>query len=61
MLVIGMPCTFLVVVVKGESMICFLLINFTEDREIHGLITDLASGIFVVANRGLVSAAVTEV
>jgi hypothetical protein len=61
MLVIGMPCTFLVVVAKGESMICFLLINFTEDREIHGFITDLASSIFVAANRGLVSVSVTKV
>ena len=35
------------VVVERESMLCFLLINIMEGREIDGLVTDLASGIFV--------------
>ena len=35
------------VVVERESMLCFLLINIMEGREICGLVTGLASGIFV--------------
>jgi len=31
-----------VVVVEEESMLCFLLINFIDDREIDGLVADLA-------------------
>ena len=41
MLVLSISCDFLVVVVDGEGMLCSLLINFIEDREIDGLTTDL--------------------
>jgi len=46
-LVVSIPWAFLVVVVERESMLCFLLINIMEGREIDGLVTDLAFGIFV--------------
>ena len=46
-LVVSIPWAFLVVVVERESMLCFLLINIMEGREIGGLVTGLASGIFV--------------
>ena len=48
-LVVSIPCAFIVVVVDRESVLCFLLTNFMEDREIHGLVADLVSGIFVAA------------
>jgi hypothetical protein len=50
MLVISTPCAFLVVVVEGASMLCFVLINFIGDGEIDGLAADLVSGIFAAAN-----------
>jgi len=50
MLVISTPCAFLVVVVEGASMLCFVLINFIGDGKIDGLPADLVSGIFAAAN-----------
>ena len=43
MLVIRIPCAFLVVVFQGEILPCLLLINFIEDLEIDCLLTDLVS------------------
>ena len=40
MLVISIPCAFLVVVFEGFSMLGFLLSNFGEDIEIDGMLVD---------------------
>jgi hypothetical protein len=40
MLVISIPCAFLVVVFEGFSMLCFLLITFIEDLKIDGMLVD---------------------
>jgi len=40
MMVISIPCVFLVVVFEGFSMLCFLLITFISDLEIDGMLVD---------------------
>ena len=37
-------------VVEGESLLCFLFIVFNEDRKIDGLDTDHAFGLFIAEN-----------
>jgi hypothetical protein len=38
MLVISIPCVFLLIVFEGFSILCFLLINIIEDLGIDGML-----------------------
>ena len=49
----SIPCAFLVVAVEGESILCFLLINFIVDMEIDMLVSEVTSGISVTAKNHL--------
>jgi hypothetical protein len=42
---ISIPCAFLVVVVEGNSMLCFLLINFIRDIDEGEAVTEALPGL----------------